>query len=189
VIVLASASPRRREILAQLGVAFEVIASGVDEAILAGEAPRAYAARVARDKALDVARERAGFVLGADTIVEIDGRALGKPQGDDDACAMLRSLSGRSHHVSTAIALCAGGRVVGERLVTTRVDFRALSEAMIARYVATGEGRDKAGSYAIQGLGAGLVTAIEGSYGNVVGLPAAETVDLLLEHGALHDWP
>jgi len=191
-LVLASASPRRREILATLGLRFGVRPSGVEERVRPGEGPSAFASRVARDKALDVAAAapEGDFVLGADTVVVVDGMILGKPSGDDEAAAMLRRLSGRWHDVTTAVALVrGGGEPVEDLVVTTRVHFVELGEDRIARYVATGEGRDKAGAYAVQGVGSGLVDRIEGSYSNVVGLPAAETVALLERHGALGGWP
>lgn len=194
-VVLASASPRRREILERLRIACEVRPSQVAEVRGSGEAPADFATRAACDKAKAVAealvdRSPAPLVLGADTVVVADDRVLGKPADDDEAADMLRLLSGRWHHVITAIALVRAGEGVLEALaITTAVQFRAASEATIARYVATGEGRDKAGAYAVQGLGAGLVRAVHGSYENVVGLPAVETLELLERHGALGDWP
>jgi len=191
VIVLASASPRRREILELLRVPFSVIPSDVDETMAAGEGALAYAARIARAKAAEIAARHTPetFVLGADTVVVVDDEVLGKPQSDVDACAMISRLAGRWHQVATAVCLVHGARVAEELTVTTRVRFRALEPEAIARYVASGEGRDKAGAYAAQGLGAGLVAEIEGSFFNVIGLPAAETVDLLVRAGALARWP
>lgn len=189
-LVLASASPRRREILATLGVAFDVVPSRAAEEEREGEAPRALAERLAREKALEVSR-RVGerFVLGADTVVVAGGRVLGKPRDDEDARAMLRLLSDRWHEVITGVALARGGAVLEALSVTTRVHVLALSEDRIARYVATGEGRDKAGGYAVQGIASGFCDRIDGSYGNVVGLPAAETVALLERHGVIEGWP
>ena len=189
-LVLASASPRRREILTTLGLAFEVIASGAPEDERTGEAPDALARRLARDKALEVSR-RVGerYVLGADTVVVVDGRVLGKPRDDDDARAMLRSLAGRWHQVITAVALARGDGVLEDLSVTTRVHVLALDAERVDRYVATGEGRDKAGGYAVQGIASGFCDRIEGSYSNVVGLPAAETIELLERHGAIARWP
>jgi septum formation protein len=190
-LVLASASPRRREILAGLGLTFDVVVSGADEARHRGEPGAAYAQRVAIAKAREISTGRADvpYVLGADTIVEIDGDVLGKPESDAAGRAMLERLAGRWHAVTTAIALMRGSELLGSRVVGTRVNMRAASAGAIARYVATGEGRDKAGGYAIQGIAGGLVVAIEGSYSNVVGLPAAETIQLLEEHGAIGPWP
>ncbi len=190
-LVLASASPRRREILAGLGLGFEVAVSGADEARHEGEPAGAYAQRVAIAKAREVSM-RCGdgtYVLGADTIVEIDGDVLGKPESDAAGRAMLQRLAGRWHAVTTAVALMRGRELLGSLVVGTRVSMRAVDAGAIERYVATGEGRDKAGGYAIQGLAGGFVTAIEGSYSNVVGLPAAETIELLEAHGAIGPWP
>lgn len=188
-IVLASASPRRREILGTLGLAFEIHVADVDESVLAGEPAAAYVARVAASKARTVAARRAGAViLAADTTVVVDGAILGKPEDDDDARRMLGLLSGRAHDVLTAIAIESGTRSLA-RVVRTEVVFRALDAAAIDGYLASGEHRDKAGAYGIQGLAMGLVREIRGSYTNVVGLPAAETIDLLLEAGAITRWP
>lgn len=189
-IVLASASPRRREILTALGVSFEAHAMDVDESPAVGESASGLARRVARAKAEACVR-RFGpgrYVLAADTVVDVDGVGLGKPEDDADARRMLTLLSGRAHQVRTAVALAFGGelRVIE---VVTEVWFRPLDAGTIDRYVASGEGRDKAGAYAVQGLGAGLVLSITGSPSNVIGLPAAETVDLLVEAGALACWP
>jgi septum formation protein len=191
-LVLASASPRRREILATLGLAFEVRSSGADEARSPDEPARAYARRVAGAKALEIAGACApgAWVLGADTIVVIDGEVLGKPDGDAASRGMLSMLSGRWHEVTTAVALVRAGDGVIETIdVTTRVRFRPVEQGAIERYVAHGEGRDKAGGYAVQGMASGFVAAIEGSYSNVVGLPAAETIALLERHGAIDAWP
>lgn len=186
--VLASASPRRREILATLGIPFDVVPSDADETPIPGLAPEALARRLAVAKAREVAAREAGFVLGADTIVVVDGEILGKPVDDDDAARMIARLGGRVHEVITGVALVSGERV--EQLsVTTRVWFRPLDEDVVRRYVATGEGRDKAGAYGVQGVAAGLVSRIDGSWSNVVGLPAAETVELLQRAGALGSWP
>lgn len=189
-LVLASASPRRRQILETLGLTFEVAPSDVDESERAGEAPGALARRLAECKALAVSKTHGdAFVLGADTVVVLDGQALNKPEDDAHAARMVGSLAGRWHEVVTGVALARDGALLEGLAVRTRVKFREVSEARIARYVATGEGRDKAGAYAVQGIGAGLVERVDGSYANVVGLPAAETVDLLERHGALEAWP
>jgi septum formation protein len=193
-LVLASGSPRRREILDTLGLSFDVCPSAADEVALPGEAPGPMARRLARDKAVEVAgrgeTEVSAYVLGADTVVVVDGEVLGKPKDDAEAREMLSRLGGRWHEVVTGVALARAGQGAIEDLaVTTRVHFRLLSADRVDRYAATGEGRDKAGAYAVQGIGSGLVDRIEGSYTNVVGLPAAETVDLLERHGALREWP
>jgi septum formation protein len=195
-LVLASASPRRRDILQQLGLSFRVIESAVDEPPHAGQEPEAYASGLAALKAeavaaqLRAAGEERTFVLGADTIVVIDGRVLGKPRDDADARVMVGTLAGRWHEVITAVSLRAVSASVRQDVaIHTRVAFRALSPEDVIRYVATGEGRDKAGAYAIQGMGTGVVRAIDGSHSNVVGLPASETLDLLRAAGALSSWP
>lgn len=179
--ILASGSPRRREILAGLGLAFEVRAADDEPTPDPGEDPVAYALRAARAKTTAVAAKAASadWVLGADTVVAIDGAILGKPADDADAARMLGALAGRTHEVTTAFCIFQGGRERAAETVTTEVVFAPLSAARIRRYVATGEGRDKAGAYAIQGTGMGLVQSIAGSYSNVVGLPAAELLQAL----------
>jgi septum formation protein len=193
---LASASPRRRELLTQLGLTFRVIPSGVVElARTVEESPIGYASRLAAEKAEDVAlaapaEAQGTVVLGADTIVVIDDEVLGKPRNPDHSVEMLLKLAGRVHVVVTGVAL----RQVGSDLalgtaVSTAVTFRAFDEAFAWRYVARGESSDKAGAYAIQGYGTGLVQSIDGSYTNVVGLPCVETLALLSQAGALGSWP
>ena len=173
-LVLASASPRRAEILGAVGWPFEASAASVDETLREGEEPEAYVRRLAREKAGAVAARRLfGLVLGADTVVVADGgRVLGKPRNEDDARRMLRLLGGGWHEVLTGVALVraeSGRVVVGcER---TRVRFGALSDEEIEAYVATGEPSDKAGAYAVQGRAALFIERIEGDYWNVVGLP------------------
>lgn len=192
-LILASASPRRREILSTLGLAFEVQPSLMDESSLRIDDDVEFVREAALAKlgsVLERTKEGTAYVLAADTIVCVGERRLGKPADDADAVAMLRLLSGRDHVVRTAIALGQVGRgALGTRVVETTVRFREASEDELARYVASGEGRDKAGAYGVQGLASGFVTRLEGSYTNVVGLPAAEVVALLLEHGALERWP
>jgi len=182
-IVLASASPRRRELLAQLGVPHEVLVVEVDETPLPGEEPAALARRLARAKAI-AGRMRAGGarpVLGSDTVVAVDARIFGKPRDRDDALAMLAALSGREHRVLTAVALAlpdAAG-TTSEALSETRVRMRSIAPAEAAAYWATGEPAGKAGAYAIQGLGAVFIEQIRGSYSGVMGLPLYETARLL----------
>ena len=182
-IILASASPRRRELLAQLGYAFEVIPSQAAEDEVAGDSPQQHVMRLSRDKACEVAtRDKitGRWVVGSDTIVLRDEEILGKPQNDEEAARMLRSLAGRSHEVLSGYAVL--DRATGEQrlgVVTTKVCFRALTEAEISGYIASREPADKAGAYAIQGLGAFMVSRIEGSYSNVVGLPLCELVQAL----------
>ena len=185
-LVLASASPRRRDILAGLGLVFEVRTTDEEPAPTPGEGPRAYAMRAARAKTAAVASTAAppDWVLGADTVVAVGDVVLGKPVDDDDARRMLAALAGRVHQVTTAFCLFQGGQEQVCQTVTTRVTFVALPPERIARYVATGEGRDKAGAYAIQGQGMALVRTIDGSYSNVVGLPAAEVWEALERVGA-----
>ena len=173
-LVLASSSPRRRELLAELGVEFEVEAAEIDESAMVGEHPITYTQRLAHHKALAVFKRREAsadlIVLGADTIVVLDEHLLGKPANVADAARMLRLLSGRTHQVMTGIALMVPGNTV-TAVETTNVTFRILSEAEIAEYIATGEPMDKAGAYAIQGLGGAFVEKVDGDYSNVVGLP------------------
>ena len=169
-IVLASASPRRAELLRAAGIPFDVIVADIDETAHPGEAPEDYARRVAVAKAHAVAAQAGGRpVLAADTVVVVGQQILGKPAGDEDAARMLRLLSGRVHEVLTAVVL--NEEVAVER---TRVEFARVDEEEIRWYVASGEPRDKAGAYAIQGLASRFVTRIEGSYSNVVGLPMSQ---------------
>ena len=183
-LVLASASPRRRDLLASLGVPFVVVASDIDETLDTVSLPDAVA-RVALRKARAVAVSRAdSLVLAADTLVVIDGRALGKPADAADAAAMLRTLRGRTHEVMTGVAVvdAAGGGHAVETVIT-RVTMAAYADAAIEAYVATGEPFDKAGAYAIQGAGGALVASFDGSRSNVVGLPLAATASLLRRFG------
>jgi septum formation protein len=189
-LVLASASPRRRELLAQLGLPFEVFAPQVDETPGAGEVDtQQLVKRLALEKA--TAGRRAfpqARVIAADTLVALPGRlALGKPSGAEEARRMLRSLSGRQHEVSTGVCVSSPERSV-VRAVTTRVSMRTISDAEIDWYVGTGEPLDKAGAYAIQGRGAIFVSAIEGSWSNVVGLPMAELTEMLADIGVALPW-
>lgn len=191
-LILASGSPRRRDILGQLNVPFVVNVSNVDEISEPGWSPLEVATNFAAQKADDVSTRLAGardLVLGADTIVVIDQRVLGKPKDDADARAMLTTLAGRTHEVITAVALRSPSGYRDDFHLTTRVTFRALDVEAIAGYVASGEGRDKAGSYAIQGLGAGIVAAIDGCYSNVVGLSAPRTLLALQQAGFVKRWP
>ncbi|SFP87672.1 Maf family protein [Pseudomonas borbori] len=183
-LYLASGSPRRRELLTQIGVLFSPLSVPIDENSLPEEPPRAYVERLARAKAqaglAALADPGDAVVLGADTAVILDGRILGKPLDRDEAVATLSALSGREHLVLTAVALASTTRVAA-RVVGTRVRFRLLTRAEIEAYWATGEPRDKAGSYAIQGLAAVFVSQLHGSYSAVVGLPLGETAELLAE--------
>lgn len=180
-LVLASASPRRLELLRQIAVEpAEVLPADLDETPLKGELPRAHAQRLAREKAEAVAALRPGaFILAADTVVAMGRRILGKAEDDREARRHLLGLSGRRHRVLGGIAVIAPDGRRAERLVTTVVQFKRLSEAEIAAYLAAGEWQGKAGSYAIQGQAAAFIPSINGSYSNVVGLALAETAGLL----------
>jgi septum formation protein len=178
-LILASASPRRAELLRAAGFEFDVLAAGVDESIRSGESPQAYVRRLAAEKSAAVLTADA-IVLGADTTVVVDGEMLGKPRDDDEAADMLRRLSGRTHDVMTGVSIRCGAHEVG-RVETTAVYFSLLTDDDVAWYVASGEGRDKAGGYAIQGLASRFIPRIDGSYSNVVGLPITCVRELLTE--------
>jgi septum formation protein len=191
-VILASASPRRRELLARLGISFDVGAANVAEEALPGEAPSRMAQRLALEKAEDASRRlnvrvppsEPIFILGADTVVVDRNRPLGKPADEEDAATMLRRLAGRTHRVVTGVALIdltTGWRAT--RSETTEVHLRALSEDEIRRYVATGDPLDKAGGYAIQNRAFHPVEWIAGCYSNVVGLPLCLVADMLAERG------
>lgn len=181
-LYLASASPRRRELLLQIGVPHRRVAAPIDERVLPGEPPAAYVERLARAKAAAglVALGHPACVLGADTAVVLDGQILGKPEDRAAGLAMLAALSGRAHQVFTAVALADGTRCASQ-VVISRVHFRSITPAECEAYWDTGEPADKAGGYGIQGLGAVFVSHLEGSYSAVVGLPLAETAALLAE--------
>jgi septum formation protein len=181
-LLLASSSPRRQELLRNAGFEFEVRPSRVDEVPRSGESAEEFACRAAREKALDVASSSppGSLVLGADTVVVIDGLILGKPAGPDDAARMLRLLSGKSHRVVTGVCLVrAPAQIEALKHETTRVLFRNLDEGEIRHYVASGEPLDKAGAYAIQGLASRFVTRLEGCYFNVVGLPVSLVYEMV----------
>jgi len=184
VLILASASPRRRELLRTLCPDFRVVPSDLEETLAAGS-PRAAAAGLALDKARAVAaRVGEGVVLGADTIVVIDGQALGKPAGPDEARAMLRRLRGREHEVITGVAVVDARTGRSEATaVVSRVRMAEYGDAEIEAYLATEEPLDKAGAYAIQGRGGALVAGLDGSFSNVVGLPLEETARVLAAFG------
>ena len=192
-LVLASASPRRQELLRNAGISFVVQPADVDETPLAGESAQQCAERLAREKALKVWRERPqDTVLGADTVVVIDENILGKPLDAEDAARMLRMLAGRQHQVITGVALVRGIRSSGPALSnsdpavttsseTTLVNMSRMSDEEIQQYVATAEPMDKAGAYAIQGMASRWIPRIEGDYSNVVGLPVARVYRMLRE--------
>lgn len=187
-LILASASPRRRELLSQAGFEFQIEAANLSEDLLADEAAAAYVQRLAEEKAQSVwnaNREHDSvddplFVLGADTCVVSEGRILGKPANAADACRMLELLRGRTHAVMTGLAVVTAARVV-RGVEITQVTFNQITDEEIADYVRGGEPMDKAGAYAVQGFAARWIPRIEGCYFNVVGLPIARTVQLLVE--------
>lgn len=186
-VILASASPRRKQLLEQIGLEFEIIPSNADEQILPGESPEEHVVRLSHAKAAEVAGRKdveGRWFIGSDTIVLCDGQILGKPVDEQHAAAMLHQLSGREHQVLSGYAIL--DRTTGQQraeAVATRVRFRQLTAEEIARYIATGEPADKAGAYAIQGLGVCFVAGIEGSYTNVVGLPLCRLTLALKEFG------
>jgi septum formation protein len=188
-LILASASPRRHELLSQAGVTFTAVAAGIDEGLLPNEAAAAYVQRLAEEKAQAVwnshscsadTRDQPLLVLGADTCVVCDGHILGKPTDTVDARRMLELLNGRTHAVLTGLAVVTERKIVRD-LEITQVTFNRIDDAEIAQYIASGEPLDKAGAYAIQGYAARWIPRIEGCYFNVVGLPIARTIALLAE--------
>jgi septum formation protein len=182
-LILASASPRRADLLRTAGFTFDVVTADVCEAPRRGESPVGYVVRLAGEKAMAVARRHTGAtVIGADTAVVLGRELMGKPASDEEAARMLRSLSGGWHEVLTGVAICTAGDIAHD-VETTRVRFRNLDAAEVAWYVASGEGRDKAGAYAIQGLASRFVDRIDGSYSNVVGLPVSLVWTLLKRLG------
>ena len=183
-IVLASQSPRRKELLGRMGLEFVTQASKIDESAFDGLEARELVATLSREKAQWIARQLDGetLVIGADTVVVRDGAALGKPKDAEDAVAMLLSLSGRDHQVCTGVTVCRGDRVLTQ-VEETQVTFRELTEAEVRQYVSTGEPMDKAGAYGIQGLGGLLVEGIRGDYSNVVGLPVCRLGPMLKGFG------
>lgn len=183
-IVLASQSPRRRELLGKMGLEFTTKAPEIDETALSGLPARQLVEALSREKALWAARQEdpEAIVIGSDTVVVRDGEILGKPASPAQAEEMLASLSGRSHEVCTGVTVCQGDRLVSQ-VEVTQVTFRHLTPQEIARYVRTGEPMDKAGAYGIQGLGALLVEGIQGDYSAVVGLPVCRLGRILLDFG------
>lgn len=181
-LILASRSPRRHQLLAQIGVRFEVVVADVDESVLQGETPAAYVRRLARAKALEVLRREKGRlpVMGSDTAVILDSAILGKPVDRDDAVKMLRALSGRTHEVYSAVALALDENRVEERINVSRVTFAELTAEWIEAYCDSGDPMDKAGAYGVQGRAGERIERIEGSFYGVMGLPLYET-SLLLE--------
>jgi septum formation protein len=185
-IILASQSPRRRELLTLIGIAHDVRPADLDESLLPNEAPTAHAERLAREKADAIAlREPGAVVIGSDTIVVLDGDILGKPRDHDEAAATLRRLSGRTHTVHTAVAVARNGQLVSG-VESVEVTFRPLTDEQIETYIATGEPMDKAGAYGIQGYGAVIVERVHGDYFAVMGLALGRLVALLDEVGVLY---
>lgn len=181
--MLASGSPRRRQLLEMLRIPFTVIVPDVDEHVRPGESPEHYVTRLSRAKAEAVAaRAPAEVILAADTTVVLDGVIFGKPESRADAVAMLSRLQGRTHEVMTAVAVMRDGELA-QAFDVSRVTFRAVDEATLAAYVATGEPLDKAGAYAIQGLGAPLIERVDGDFFGVMGLPLRLALDLLARFG------
>jgi septum formation protein len=183
-VVLASGSPRRLELLRQMGVEPSVVPADIDETPLDGEAPVAYVRRLAIEKAAAVAAADATMVIAADTTVDLDGRILAKPVDADDAARMLRALSARTHRVHTGVAVRWGGETLAD-VVTTLVTFAPITDSLLAWYVGTGEPLDKAGAYALQGAGGVLVERVAGSVSNVVGLPLVALAALVGRHRLL----
>lgn len=182
-LVLGSASPRRRELLAQLGLVPDAVrAPDIDETPRKGELPRAYVARMAREKAMALEAAADEVILSADTTVAVGRRILGKPGDAGEAAEFLWALSGRRHHVLTAVAVRRGDRI-WERLVDTEVKVKALSDTEVNAYLASGEWQGKAGAYAIQGRFGAMIPWLKGSFTGVVGLPVAETAHLLVAAG------
>ena len=185
-LILASGSPRRRELLTRANIEFEVIQSNVDEVREPRERARDYALRMAREKALAVSRRhRERPILGADTVVECGDEILEKPVDANDATRMLTTLSGVTHTVVTAFAIASNGAIVASDAVSSRVTFRNLTLDEIASYIATGEPFDKAGAYGIQGIGGGFISQVEGSRDNVMGLPTNAVIAALRAHEIL----
>jgi septum formation protein len=185
-LILASASPRRQQLLHELGISFEVHPANIVEERNSGEHPLAYATRLAQEKAMKVARQfPQHIVLGADTIVVVDSEVLGKPEDADDAARMLRMLSARTHQVITAVSLVTGGKDADTRTCASDVCFKQLDEREIQEYIAGGEPMDKAGAYAIQGEAARWILQLTGDYSNVVGLPLPVVTEMLRASGFL----
>jgi nucleoside triphosphate pyrophosphatase len=188
-MILASSSPRRRELLKQIGVDFRIIVADIDETIREDECARDYVCRMAREKALEVHRHDSVTVpvLGADTTVVVNGSILGKPVDREDAIRLLESLSARTHEVWSAVALLIPGGKMLECLNITRVTFSELDRTWIESYCDSGDPMDKAGAYGVQGMAAQKISHLEGSYSGVMGLPLHETAEILQEAGILSD--
>ena len=187
-VILASQSPRRRELLTLVGIPHTVLPADIDETVLHGEIPTAHAERLAWEKASTIsAKHPSALVIGSDTIVVLDNEILGKPADVGEARRTLRKLSGRTHTVHTAVAVSFGGRVASG-VETVQVAFRELTDEQIAQYVATGEPMDKAGAYGIQGFGATIIRRVEGDYFAVMGMPLGLLVSLCNAMGVHYDF-
>ena len=186
-LILASASPRRQELLKSMGLKFKIIPAHVNEMSLAGESPRRHVARLAKDKAMFIAKKYPeAWVLGADTIVVIDGMILGKPENKTQARKMLQTLSGREHTVFTGFTIThAAAEIYRTKVIRSAVQFKTISSREIDWYVAGDEPYDKAGGYAVQGQGAYFIQSIRGSYTNVIGLPLCEVLEELKSFGTI----
>ena len=186
-LILASKSPRRKDLLEQAGLTFSIIPSDFDESSVTMSDPESYVQTLAKAKAIDISKKYAdSWVLGADTIVLIDASILGKPGSKEEARFMLKRLSGKMHQVITGYCLCRKAKKgIISGTVKTNVQFKTLRDAEIEWYIQTGEPFDKAGAYAIQGIGAFLVKSIDGSYTNVVGLPVCEVIEHLINEGVV----
>lgn len=185
-IVLASSSPRRKELLGKTGIEFEVVIPSADESLTGDETPEEFALRVSAEKASSVSRnlDNGSVVIGADTIVVVNGEILGKPSGKEEAAVMLQKISAKEHNVYTAFSIVEPKqKVLHSEIVRTGVSIKRLAAHEIEGYIKTGEPMDKAGAYGIQGIGAFMVRGIEGSYTNVVGLPVVELLEALKKLG------
>ncbi len=181
--ILASASPRRKEILQNAGFTFEIIVSDADENITENLTPSETVEELAKRKAMAVLEKNSdAVVFGCDTVVAVDGKILGKPKNDDEAFEMIKMLSGKVHTVSTGVCICDANKI-SVFSNTTEVEFYPLSDDTIRSYIATGEGKDKAGSYGIQGYGCVLIKEIKGDYFSVMGLPVSESARVLADFG------
>lgn len=184
-VILASASPRRKQMLTRLGIVFATVSADIDESPLQEEAPETFAGRMATGKATAVADKHPGhWVIGADTVITLDGSAIiGKPADQKEAFSILRHLSGKTHQVISGYCLCSPDKhIVASRTATTEVSFIDASDNLLHAYIATGEPMDKAGAYGIQGIGSVLIRKINGSCSNVIGLPLNKIISLLVSH-------
>jgi septum formation protein len=189
-IILASASPRRRELLRQIGLIFAVVPSEIEEDVKDGEEPREHVLRLARIKAQEIARDQdSAVIIAADTIVVLGGEILGKPKDEEEAFEMLSRLSGRVHRVFTGFCVLSSDGSEYSEAVESKVRFKHLTPEEIRGYIKTGEPMDKAGAYAVQGRGSYMIKKIQGSYTNVVGLPLCELVEVLVRFGAIELYP